>query len=367
MESSANKRRCCTIPALARVGNPPQPPLTAPTIAANTSAPAPFMFSFYRESETGHQDNKATVFHAAGSATTNAAGPSSIFASRLVQERKARRISTRHALLRRPAKQDPHAASDPLALQSEERVRVLWEASSNSSNIKVRRLNGEVVRVTSTDLSPLARAPEAHFSRPTENGEEKNRLMCHIDLLFDDVTPGGAHGNKLSPTPPQIDASLASLIYPLTPEYFLNEIWNQKALVIQAGAGRLKKMCRNLDPIGVLPSSNRRKRPRPLSAPASRPPSLPFSTLHLRVSRLLERAHRIVVWMKTRTRHKGGCGDRTSRRAEQETSPHGRRTAKKGKCGDGEGGRGWDDVIPGQRQTTEPRSPSRENRRTPAS
>src|SRR6056297_3614621 len=116
MESSAKKRRCCTIPSLARVGNPPQPPLTAPTKAANTSAPAPFMFSFYRESETGHQDNKAALFHTSGSATTNTAGPSSIFGSRLVQERKARRISTRHALLRRTAKQDPHTATDPLAL-----------------------------------------------------------------------------------------------------------------------------------------------------------------------------------------------------------------------------------------------------------
>ncbi len=235
-------------------------------------------------------NEKATA--AAAAAATGAAGEGAAFAFGFfggagssgpeASAQEASEVATRppfQCVRRAEQHQGPRISSryahytPPAPGEKAERVRVLWEECSSATSLKVRRANGEVLRTSVDHLTPL---PGSNNDKQEEG--EDGSLLQHIDLLFD---------GQIWPLPPPIGPTLPSLIYPLSPTHFHTKIFNQKALVIQAGATRLRQLCRDL-------SSS--------SSSASSPSSLHVPTL-------LEHASRIVVWMKAKgEKRRGGRG-----------------------------------------------------------
>jgi len=239
MESTAKKRKLP--PSLSAAASSSTTPPHATTL---TPAPTSFAFGFYDGAAAASKSQAHDESMAAPSTTisANAAAASSPTPHQKpphpsrAHHARPRRITTRYAWLHCHVPNNGMAAVPP-----RERVRVLWETSSSASNIKIRRLSGEVLRVTAAELSPL----EEEEEEEEEEGDQES--MQHLDLLFDDSRAATTTIGRVGlPLPPQVGPDLASLIYPLTPEYFLKEIWNKKALVIQGGATRLRSFCRDL-------------------------------------------------------------------------------------------------------------------------
>ncbi|GAB5036456.1 Hypothetical protein NocV09_04000110 [Nannochloropsis oceanica] len=275
-------------------------PSSASSSSSTSPKLTPFAFGFYNDTAAVSMDHgldgEALMTAATTSNPANAAPsptpqqPPHPHPSRQTHPRQ-RRITTRYAWLHL------HQPNDSMTpTPSRERVRVLWEMSSSASSLKVRRRNGEILRVTARDLSPLDQSEQGR------NEEDNQEFVEHLDLFFDNSRAATAHQGL--PFPPQIGPDLATLIYPLTTEYFLKEVWNKKALVIQGGATRLKRFCRDLGNSHASANSTAAapaavKRSSSLSSSLSLPS---FTPLTMDIPSLLEQAHRIVVWMKTKTK-----------------------------------------------------------------